>query len=80
MLQLKIGIPLVRLGLPFRQAIAKAAALGADAVELDSRSDFNLSELTQTGIREIRKLLEDHRLRVSPSLFRLATVTKSATN
>jgi sugar phosphate isomerase/epimerase len=68
-LQLKIGIPLVSLGLPFRQAIAKAATLGADAVEIDARSEINLSELTQTGIREIRKLLEDHRLRVCAVTF-----------
>ena len=68
-LQLKIGIPLARLGLPFRQAISKAAALGADAVEIDARSEINLLELTQTGIREIRKLLEDHRLRVCAVSF-----------
>ena len=64
MLQLKIGIPLARLGLPFHQALAKAAALGADAVEIDARDQINPQELTQTGIREIRKLLEDRRLRV----------------
>jgi sugar phosphate isomerase/epimerase len=68
-LQLKIGIPLASLGLPFRQAISKAAALGADAVEIDARREINPSELTQTGIREIRKLLEDHRLRVCAVTF-----------
>lgn len=68
-LQLKIGIPLARFGLPFRQAISKAMALGADAVEIDARSEINVLELTQTGIREIRKLLEDHRLRVCAVSF-----------
>ncbi|NLF72935.1 MAG: sugar phosphate isomerase/epimerase [Candidatus Anammoximicrobium sp.] len=64
MLQLRIGIPLSSLRLPFRQALAKAAALGADAVEIDARREINPQELTPTGIREIRKLLEDQRLRV----------------
>ncbi len=70
MLQLRIGIPLASLRLPFRQALAKAAALGADAVEIDARQEINPQELTQTGIREIRKLLDDHRLRVCAVGFR----------
>lgn len=69
MLQLKIGIPLSHLRLPFRQALAKAAALGADAVEIDARREINLQELTQTAVREIRKLLEDQRLRVCALRF-----------
>lgn len=69
MLELKIGIPLSSLGMPFRPALAKAAALGAGAVEIDARRDINPSELTQTGIREIRKLLEDYRLRVCAVSF-----------
>ncbi len=64
MLQLRIGIALSSLRLPFRQAMARAAALGADAVEIDARREINPQELTQTGIREIRKILEDQRLRV----------------
>ena len=69
MLQLRIGIPLSSLRLPFRQALAKAAALGADAVEIDARRELDLPELTQTGIREIRKMLEDQRLRVCALSF-----------
>lgn len=64
MLQLKLGIRLASLGLPFRRALARAAALEADAVEIDARSEIDPMELTQSGIREIRKLLEDHRMRV----------------
>jgi sugar phosphate isomerase/epimerase len=69
-LQLKIGIQLANLGLPFGPALAKAAVLGADAVELDARREINPQELTQTGIREIRKLLEDRRLRICAVGFR----------
>lgn len=64
MLQLKIGIRLASLGLPFRPALARAAALGAEAVELDAERDIRPAELSPSAIREIRKLLEDHRLRV----------------
>ena len=69
MLELKIGIPLASLGLPFRPAVAKAAALGAGAVEIDARREINPAELTQTGIREIRKLLDDYQLRVCAVSF-----------
>ncbi len=69
MLQLRIGIPLSNLRLPFRQALAKAATLGADAVEIDAGREINPQELTQTGIREIRKMLEDRRLRVCAVSF-----------
>jgi sugar phosphate isomerase/epimerase len=71
MLQLKIGIRLASFGLPFGRALASAAALGADAVEIDAPRDINPLELTQSGIREIRKLLEDRRLRVC--VIRFAT-------
>lgn len=64
MLQLKIGIRLASLGLPFGRALARAAALGAEAVEIDAQQEIQPAELSQSGIREIRKLLEDHRLRV----------------
>ncbi len=69
MLQLKIGIPLSSLRLPFRQALAKAAALGAEAVEIDAGREINPQELTQTGLREIRKMLDDRRLRVCAVRF-----------
>jgi len=61
----KIGIQALSLRQPLRQAIATAAQLGADGVELDLRSELPLAELTQTALRQLRKLLDDHRLRVS---------------
>lgn len=61
---LKIGIQLTSLRQPLRRALQTAARLGARGVEIDARSQLRPSELTQTGIRQFRKLLEDMNLRV----------------
>ena len=44
--------------------------LGADGVEIDARSHIRPSELTQTGRRQLRKLLDDRNLRVCAISFR----------
>src|SRR5262249_36132718 len=61
---LKIAIQLASLRLPFRKAIAVAAQLGASGVEIDARGEIKPGDLTQTGLREVRRLLEEHDLRV----------------
>jgi sugar phosphate isomerase/epimerase len=68
--ELKIGIQLASLRLPFRQALHTAAELGAQAVEIDARSEVNPRELTHTGLRQLRKMLEDRNLRVCAITFR----------
>jgi sugar phosphate isomerase/epimerase len=70
MVPLRIGIQLASLRLPFKQAIANASELGADAVEIDARSEIDPKELSATGIRQIRKLLSDRNLRVGALSFR----------
>jgi sugar phosphate isomerase/epimerase len=67
---IKIGIQLASLRLPFRKGLAAAARLGASAVEIDARGELRPQELGQTGLREIRRLLEEHNLRVSAVGFR----------
>lgn len=62
---LKIGIAISSLRQPFAKALFTAASLGATAVEIDARSDLKPSELSQTGLRQLRKMLDDQRLRVS---------------
>ncbi len=69
-MQLKIGIELAGLGLPAREALRAAADLGADAVELDGRGEFAPRNLSETGLRQLRKMLNDLRLRVSAVGFR----------
>ncbi len=65
-----IGIQLRCLRQPLAKAIATAAKLGAGAVGIDARVDLNPKELSRTGLRQLQRRLEDHRLRVSVVEFR----------
>jgi sugar phosphate isomerase/epimerase len=49
--------------------LATAARLGADGVEIDARHELPPGELSQTALRQIRKILEDHRLQLSAVAF-----------
>ncbi len=60
----RIGVSLNDLQLPLRQAIHAASQLGCDAVELNARGELRPDALSSTGLRQIRKLLEDARLTV----------------
>jgi sugar phosphate isomerase/epimerase len=70
MLTLRIGIQTACLRLPLRKALQTAAELGAEAVEIDARNELKPSELTQTGLRQFRKLLDDLNLKVCAVGFR----------
>jgi sugar phosphate isomerase/epimerase len=61
----KIAIQLANLRLPLRKGLAAAARLGASGVEIDARGEIRPQELTGTALRELRRLLDDHDLRVS---------------
>ncbi len=62
--ELKIGIQLKSLRLPFRQALEAARELGANAVEIDARHDLRPQQMTGTALRQLRKMLDDLNLRV----------------
>lgn len=66
---LRIGIQTRSLRLPLRRAIDVAAQLGADGIEIDARAELPPGELSQTGLREFRKLLKDRKLAVSAVSF-----------
>ncbi|NQT13638.1 MAG: TIM barrel protein [Planctomycetes bacterium] len=66
----KIGVELAGLRLPFKKALVAAAELGADAVQIDARGEIRPEALSRTGVRQLRKMLEDFRLRVSSVSFR----------
>ena len=68
--ELKIGIQLASLRLPFKKALHMAGDLGADAVEIDARNELKPRDLSQTGMRQMRKLLNDRNLRVCAIGFR----------
>ena len=70
MLPIRIGIQLASLRLPFKQALHMAAELGAQAVEIDARGELQPGQLSQTGLRQLRKMLEDRNLRVAAVTYR----------
>jgi sugar phosphate isomerase/epimerase len=63
-LQLKLGIQLESLKLPFRQALSAAAELGTQAVEVNARTELRPDEMSRTAIRQVRKMLADLKLAV----------------
>lgn len=67
--KLRIGIQLKSLRLPFKQALLTAAQMGAEAVEIDARNDLPQGDLSDTGLRQIRKILTDLDLTVSALAF-----------
>jgi sugar phosphate isomerase/epimerase len=69
-LQVKVGVQLASLRLPFKQGLLTAAQMRADAVEIDLRHELRPEELSRTGIRHVRKMLDDLNLRVSCAAFR----------
>ena len=67
---LKIGVELACLRVPLRKALHIAAELGADAVEIDARGEASPRQLSGTGLRQLRKMLDDLRLKVAAVSFR----------
>lgn len=67
---LKVGLQLRSLRQPLKQALVTAARLGAQGVEIDARTELPPKELSQTALRQIRKMLEDLGLRVCAVEFR----------
>lgn len=70
MLEIKVGIQLASLRLPFQKALLTASQLGAQAVEIDARSELKPLDMTRTALRQVRKMLDDRNLRVSAVGFR----------
>ena len=68
--ELRIGVQLATLRQPFKKALQTAGDLGVDGVEIDARNHLKPSELSQSGLRELRKMLNDRDLRVCAIGFR----------
>ena len=69
MSHLKIAIQTASLRQSFKRALITASHLGADGVEIDARTEIRPAQLSQTGLRQLRRTLEDLRLRVSAISF-----------
>jgi len=67
---LRLSVDLSCLQMPLPKAIQAAASLGVEAVELEGRGPLAPGELSETGLRQIRKMLTDSRLRVAALRFR----------
>jgi len=70
--QLKLSVDLAELRQPFKKALHTVAQLGVQAVQIEARGDLDPAQLSETGIRYIRKMLNDVNLRVSAIRFRPA--------
>jgi sugar phosphate isomerase/epimerase len=57
---LKIGIVAGATGLPLRNAVAAAARMGAQGLQVDATGELNPDNLTETGRREFRNLLRSY--------------------
>jgi sugar phosphate isomerase/epimerase len=69
-LQIRVGVELASLQLPFKRALLIARELGAEAVEIDARDQLRPEDLSHTGVRHLRKMLDDLNLRVCAVTFR----------
>lgn len=69
MLQLKKGLRLECLRLPFRKAIETAAQIGADAIEVNGRTEIKPRDMSRTAVRHLKKLLADYQLKISAVNF-----------
>ena len=67
--ELKIAVGLSSLRQPFKKALHTAARLGATGVEIDARNDVQPKELSDTGRRQLKKMLTDLNLRVAAVRF-----------
>ncbi len=61
---LPIGVQIASLRMPLKQALPRIASMGANAVEIDARGEIRPRNLSQTGLRQIRKWLDDYNLKV----------------
>lgn len=69
MAELKLAVRVDAMRMPLRRAVQQAAQWGATAVELDARNEIHPSQLSDTGLRQLRKILEDANLRVAAVRF-----------
>lgn len=54
---------------PFRKALHTVAQLGCEGVQIDARRELRPAELSDTGLRQVRKILNDLNLRVGAVAF-----------
>ena len=69
MLKLKKGLRLECLRQPFRKALETAARIGAEAIEVNGRTEIKPRDMSRTAVRHLQKMLADYRLKISAVNF-----------
>jgi sugar phosphate isomerase/epimerase len=67
---LDLALDLAPLRRPLRASVDFARRLGVRGIELDGRGELRLETLSETGLRQVRKMLDDAHLRVVAIQFR----------
>ena len=65
----RLAVPIVSLDTDFRRALSVARELGVGGIEIDGRYGIDLLTLSETGVRQIRKWLDDAGLQVAAVSF-----------
>jgi len=65
----RLSVPAVSLARDLRTALRRARDVGAHGVEIDARRGVDAAQISQTGLRQIRKWLGDEGLVVSAVAF-----------
>ena len=69
MLPQSLAVAAAGLKMPAQQALHTIAALKCGGVEIDARNQFKPSEISSSGIRQLRKILNDRNLTVRSVRF-----------
>jgi sugar phosphate isomerase/epimerase len=67
--ELKIAVSMSCLRQPLKKALHTVARLGASGVEIDARNTLKPSEISETGKRQLRKMLADLNLTIAAIRF-----------
>ena len=67
--ELNVAVRLDAMHLELRKSLEMAARMGASAVEIDARNQIHPSQLSDTGLRQLRKILDDLNLKVASLRF-----------
>lgn len=67
--EIKLAVSLASFRLPFKKALQRAAELGFTGVEIDARNLLKPAELTDTGRRQLKKMMADLNLSIAALRF-----------
>lgn len=71
MMRLKLSVNSLVFGQPLKQAAETAASLGAEALQVDARNQLKPSELSDTGVRQLKHFLKERGLTIESVSFPL---------